>query len=182
METIVKNVGRRGCWRLIGRIMLAVSLALALVILCAIIFGPQLETVVTGTAFGPTWPQSPLTPLYARAQVDSVHVTRTEDPATVLPPLDKTVTSVASAQTLYNVAFALPPYPTGTINCPLGADITYHLAFANHRIPVLTITANGCERVSLVGLGDRLANGEFWQALSSALGVSESAMWSEHYR
>ncbi len=178
---MANRLRRGGWWRLIGRIMIAATLTLALAITCAIIFGPQLGDVVSGTAFGPTLPQSPLTGVYARATVDSVHVTRTQDQNDLLPAFDKAVTNAATTQALYNAAFALPAYPSGTINCPLGADITYHLAFTRHGIPALTITIDGCFLVSLGSLGDRLADGRYFQTLASALRMSEDAMWSPRY-
>lgn len=176
----MENGQRRGGWwrHMWSKLIVAVMLLLVVAIACLIIFGPQLGAVIPGTAFGPTLPQSPLTGVYAHKLVDSVRVTRTEDQRTVLLSLDKTITNAATAQALYNAAFALPAYPSGIINCPLSAGITYHLAFTRHGGSVLTITANGCERVSLGSLGDRLADGSFDQTLADALGMSEEALWS----
>lgn len=175
----MENGRRRSGWRPLGPIIAAPVSLVIVAVACALFFGPQLYSLeATGALIGPTLPQSPLTGVYARARVDRVHVTRTSDETDPLPLFDKTVTSAATAQALYNAAFALPAYPSGTINCPLGSDITYHLAFTYHDAPILTVNANGCERVSLGGLGDRLANGEFWRALTDALDIPEQVIWS----
>ncbi|HEU0026864.1 MAG TPA: hypothetical protein VFQ25_07080 [Ktedonobacterales bacterium] len=171
-----RTVVRRTVW------VLACMLAmLAVVVACLIFAGPLLGSVIMGTAFSPTLPQSPSTGYYAKKTVDTVHVTRTEDTASPDQiSLDRTITDAQATQALYNAAFALPDYPSGTMNCPLGTNDTYHLAFSNHGSAVLTVIADGsgCQVVTLVGLGDRMANDGFWRALADALGVTEDGLWT----
>lgn len=169
---------RGGVWRWVRSLIVAVMVSLVVACASALLLGPQLATVATGTAFGTTWPQSPFTGFYAGLTVESVHVTRSDESSSFMPPFDKTVTDARAAQALYNAAFALPAYPSGIINCPLGADITYHLRFARRGLPAPEMTVNGCFKVSLSWLGDRLWDSSFDYTFASALGVSETSLWN----
>ncbi len=172
---------RRAHWLLRGPILTTLT-TLLLVGACAITWSTMYPMLAAEGLVSPTMPQFPFTSFYALATVDSAHVTRTEDQTTIMPPLDTTIKDTATAQALYNAALVLQVRPAGIINCPLGDDITYHVTFTSHGSPTLTMTADGCERVTLVGLGDRWASEKFWQTLASALGMSESALWAHGSR
>jgi hypothetical protein len=50
----------------------------------------------------------------------------------------------------------------------------------DHGVAVLTVNADAsaCQPVTLVGLGVRMANDDFWQALADALSIDEITLWA----
>jgi len=87
-------------------------------------------------------------------------------------PADVSVTSAAQAQNVAKALCALPPQPTGIVNCPADLGITYQLRFAadGRHFPVVTVASTGCEVVSGAGkLRTISAVPRFWTVLGKAM-------------
>lgn len=143
--------------------------ALVTLLVCAL--------VITYAGFALTG-HDPRLLLYLNQQVDSVHVTREHlDHYGVMTPLDRTVTDAHTAQELYDAAFTLPIYPQ-VMNCPLGPNVVYHLAFSRHASLVLTddLSLDGCLTVTIGGMSARLCEPYYVELLAQALGISVDAI------
>jgi len=154
--------------RRVRRLALAALLTL---LVCAII--------VTYAGFSLTG-HDPRLLLYLGQQVDAVHATREHlDHNGVMTPLDRTVTDARATQALYNAAFALPVFPS-PMNCPLGPNVVYHLAFSRHGAPVLTddLSLDGCVTLTIGGMSSRMVEPPYMALLAQALGMSVDAIES----
>jgi hypothetical protein len=80
----------------------------------------------------------------------SVRITRTPG-LFILPPLAVTITDPATAARLLDDINALPPFPAGTVSCPIDFGTSYTLTFRFAPPPQLTavISAQGCRGVQL---------------------------------
>ena len=111
---------------------------------------------------------------YQHQTVDAVHVTRAQlERNGVMAPLNRTAINAHAAQALYDAAFALPVFPR-PMNCPLGPDVVYHLAFSHGGAAVLTdyVYLDGCCEVSLGDMSSRMCDEQFLGELAQTLGVS----------
>jgi hypothetical protein len=87
-------------------------------------------------------------------------------------PADVSVTSAAQAQNVAKALCALPPQPTGIVNCPADLGISYQLKFAadGHQPDVVTVASTGCEVVSGAGkLRTTATAPRFWAVLGTAM-------------
>lgn len=82
------------------------------------------------------------------ANVTSVRITR--DPGLiVMPPLNRTITDIRTAQRLARDVLALPVMPSGTYNCPVDFGTSYRLSFAAKTPWSAKMDVLGCGTVSL---------------------------------
>jgi hypothetical protein len=87
-------------------------------------------------------------------------------------PAIVTVTSAAEAQAVARALCALPPQPTGIINCPIDLGIVYQLRFAanGRHFPVIKVEATGCRVVTGVGKARTISRTPgFWAVLGKAM-------------
>ena len=87
-------------------------------------------------------------------------------------PAVVTVASAAQAGAVARALCALPPQPTGIVNCPADLGISYQLKFAadGHQPDVVTVASTGCEVVSGAGkLRTISAVPRFWTVLGKAM-------------
>ena len=105
---------------------------------------------------------------YQTQRVDTLKVTYS---ARMLPPLPQVTTDAATIQALYTAAFALPAVdPFVNVNCGLGHQIVFHLAFARGKVIValVDVDLSGCGHVSLAGIATRQVTQPFEKMLASA--------------
>ena len=87
-------------------------------------------------------------------------------------PAVVTVASAAQAGAVARALCALPPQPTGIVNCPADLGISYQLKFAadGHQPDVVTVASTGCEVVSGAGkLRTTATAPRFWAVLGTAM-------------
>ena len=88
------------------------------------------------------------------------------------PPLDRTVTDVATASRLYEDVRALRPQPEGTYFCGLDFGIRYDLSFFASGVRVLHGVMHGSCHILDLGAGDvRAFDDNFEADLLGALGL-----------
>jgi hypothetical protein len=89
-------------------------------------------------------------------------------------PASITVANPAPAQAVAKALCALPPMPSGTINCPNDAGLNYRLSFAagQRSFPAVTAEASGCTIVNGIGTPRTvMKSAQFWTTLTHAMGV-----------
>jgi hypothetical protein len=87
-----------------------------------------------------------------------------------------TIANPAKARELARAICALPPVRNFAVRCPTNVGGGYHLMFTalSRRLPVVTIEATGCQRVT--GTSNvRAASPRFWTAFSQATGIRAPA-------
>lgn len=94
----------------------------------------------------------------------SVQITRTTG-LFILPPLAATVTVPSTVNRLLDDIRQLPPFPVGTISCPIDFGTSYKLEFKSAGKSFLTavISAQGCQGVQLSD------GGSLWAANATSL-------------
>lgn len=108
-------------------------------------------------------------------------------PANHIPPFDKTSTSAAKAQRLYNALLALPVMPAGPYYCPIDFGTLYHLSFyddATHVAATAIVEPGGCGDVTLPDGAHRwtATTPSFWPTFAAAFNVPESAIWPQPHQ
>ena len=103
-----------------------------------------------------------------------LHVTR---PAiNSYPAFDRMLQNTMDVQRLYKAAIALPPFPPGTVNCPLDNGIEYYLTFsrAEASFQQMTLDATGCQilHIPLSSSPVRRTTREFQSLFLKAVGIS----------
>lgn len=104
----------------------------------------------------------------------ALRITRTEALSGYdFAPLDVIVRDTAAAQRLYQAAYALPQFPSGTVNCPADIGLEYHLEFFHNGVWVqkMSLDATGCQGLC-VGQSDvRWSNEAFLELLRKTIGI-----------
>lgn len=114
--------------------------------------------------------------------ITSFHIVRTSGlPANNIPPFERTVVDARQAAKVYAALQSLPPFPKGTMYCPIDFGIRYHLTFFHDQSNVswATVESGGCQGVQLADGSVRWAatSKAFWQTLADAVGVPVSTLF-----
>jgi hypothetical protein len=102
-------------------------------------------------------------------------------PQNHVPPFDHTTGDTAKIMQLYEAMLALPPFPSGTINCPNDLGVAYHLTFvrADEATATVLVNATGCQSVVFSPQHDIRANFDsdaFWRLFADTFDVPQSAL------
>ena len=110
-------------------------------------------------------------PVAADSRVDSVHITRNPG-LFVAPPIDRVITDRRTAEILAGDIEALPPFPSGTMFCPIDYGTTYNLAFSSGWSAVVSV--RGCQQVAISDGRELWAWGrqKLFSDLGNALGLA----------
>lgn len=114
--------------------------------------------------------------------ITSFHIVRTSGfPSNRIPPFERTVVDARQAAKVYAALQALPPFPKGTMYCPIDFGIRYQLTFFHDQSNVswARVESGGCEGVQLADGSVRWAatSMAFWQTLADAVGVPVSTLF-----
>jgi len=109
------------------------------------------------------------------AQSAKVSILQVARPAGNFPPFSKTVKDATSVQHFYNLAYALPSPPSGTVNCPADNGTIYNLTFLNGTtlVQTMVLQASGCERLLMTNNSQnmRMTNPAFEAAFLKLIGL-----------
>jgi hypothetical protein len=101
-------------------------------------------------------------------------------PANKVAAFDATSADRGKVDGLYAALLALPPYPSGTMYCPVDLGVAYHLSFVqlDGVRTGAVVTPGGCEAVVIDEGPKRTALGVlgFWDMFAATLGVPTSAL------
>lgn len=119
-------------------------------------------------------------PMRAPSQIISVHIVRTDaDRSQHLPPIDKVIRNLDTAQRLYDATFALKPFPKGVMMCPDDFGVRYMIDFTRGDGHVVHVTADptGCRDIAMDGQPLPQANEEYWSLLAQTLQMSRADIY-----
>jgi hypothetical protein len=134
-----------------------------------------------GLAFGIwAWPQV----AWQFGPAPTVMVARRTSGLANLPTLTRRVADPAVVQALYADIETLPPFPRGTISCPIDFGVEWVLRFYRGSEPLLTadLQAGGCGAATLEPGGGRPrwtltgSGPSLWRDLGRALNLSPRAL------